>query len=487
MIATLTHDFETLLSSNTSLIAIESGDEARVIELIKKLAVKYYRPVFRWSATDGLMAFASTFMAPKPTLDDPASVLREIRKRADKAIYLLCDFAPYLNDTKILRLIKDIVLYHKDATLILLDPNIAVPADLKYKMAHFSIAIPNSVQLQNLINREARSWYAKRVGEQFDPTRPELLELAKSLKGFAGADAVACIENFISGLNVLSTKDSNQSNVKTELLNGNSLLSYEFEPVSSKNLGGATAFKRWLKSNITRILQNKPDQPAIRAAIFGGVSGCGKTMAARAMAGALNIPLLKLTPKFLLARTNDGMSEHFENILHNGVEVSPAIVLLEAVDLFLEEEKSEELVVRFIQFVHWHFKLKTQLFLIVTCDKFDNLPAEIYSDNMISEKIVFEKPDLTEREQIVRIHLSKRSLTSFQIDPAVIAQYSEGLTGSQLEQALIMALHRFKTESQELTTDMVVTALEHIELKDENTNYDFAANVSSKLLNADMD
>lgn len=468
MVSSISKDFETLIQTNTPLIAVESGDEPRVVELVKKLAVQHFRPVFRWSVTDGLMAFASTYMAPSPSLTDPALMLREIRKRSDSGIYLLCDFASYLTDVIILRLIKDIALYQKDVTLILLDPNILVPDDLKYKMAHITLALPDPVQLNNKVIREARNWNRTQPdNKNFSINDAKLEEMASNLKGYSNDDAHDCMHHLISEQNVLACHSQAQSQARKELLNLNNFLHYQYDPVSVKTLGGAKEFKRWFKENIKSVLQNKAEKPALTGALLYGQSGLGKKQAVKSMAAVLKIPLLILNPGFLLAKTESSsdLSRHFESVMKNAQSIGPCLVLLPAIDQFLQQEQSQELIIRFVQFVQWHFRKTSKYFLAVTCDHQSNLPAEIYANHLFNQTIEFSLPDESEREQITKIHLTGRGLASFQVDPKAIAAYSDGLTGEEIEKALVMAIHRFCVGDQDLNTEMVLQALDHLDYK----------------------
>ena len=51
-------DLELVLESGTPLIVVETTDEARVLDLLREIALSRsaasYRPLFRWSITDGL-------------------------------------------------------------------------------------------------------------------------------------------------------------------------------------------------------------------------------------------------------------------------------------------------------------------------------------------------------------------------------------------------------------------------------------------------
>ena len=47
-------DLELLLESSVPIIVIESREEARLIELFKRIIKKIVKPLFRWTVTEGL-------------------------------------------------------------------------------------------------------------------------------------------------------------------------------------------------------------------------------------------------------------------------------------------------------------------------------------------------------------------------------------------------------------------------------------------------
>jgi hypothetical protein len=48
------HDLELLLKSHLPLIVIESYEEPHLLQLISRIGLQQYKPVYRWSITDGL-------------------------------------------------------------------------------------------------------------------------------------------------------------------------------------------------------------------------------------------------------------------------------------------------------------------------------------------------------------------------------------------------------------------------------------------------
>ena len=68
-----------------------------------------YRPVFRWSVTDGLQRLDLDLEAQRHNAD-PADVLKHIRAVRTPGLYALLDFHPFLGDPVNTRLLKDIAL-----------------------------------------------------------------------------------------------------------------------------------------------------------------------------------------------------------------------------------------------------------------------------------------------------------------------------------------------------------------------------------------
>ena len=124
------HDIELMVKKGIPLIAIESYEEPRVLELCTRLGIKTFRKLFRWTSSDGLVDGGLTHMEVVPKYQDPHELLVSIRQRSEAGIYILCDFHHYLSEPKIVRLLKDIVLYSSVAvTIVLASHEIILPPE----------------------------------------------------------------------------------------------------------------------------------------------------------------------------------------------------------------------------------------------------------------------------------------------------------------------------------------------------------------------
>src|SRR5688572_6630320 len=151
-------DLELVLDSGTPLIVVETTDETRVLELLREIALSRsassYRPLFRWSLTDGLQRLDLDLEAQRHNAE-PEEVLRHIRAAAKPGVFALLDFHPFLKEPVHIRLLKDIALAASDAkiTLLLVGHRLDVPTELAGFTARFTLRLPGPTDRRAIVER----------------------------------------------------------------------------------------------------------------------------------------------------------------------------------------------------------------------------------------------------------------------------------------------------------------------------------------------
>ncbi len=185
------HDLNVILSSRVPIVLVESQDETRFLDLLKDLVRGafggQYRPLFRWSVTEGLQRL-DIDMAPQNLNSEPTQVLKHIRSVESPAIYVLLDFHPYLSDPVHVRLLKDIAVGSEDGsrTLILLSHKLDIPPELERLSARFELALPDDTEREMIVMQVVREWSAERKrNATTDPKAMQLL--VRNLAGLTRA------------------------------------------------------------------------------------------------------------------------------------------------------------------------------------------------------------------------------------------------------------------------------------------------------------
>ena len=107
----------------------------------------------------------------------------------------------------------------------------------------------------------------------------------------------------------------------------------------------------------------------------------------------------------------------------------------------------------------WMQEHTEPVFLIATANNIEALPPELLRKGRFDEIFFVDLPKAAVRKAIFKIHLNKRHCDPKQFDLEKLAENSDGFTGSEIEQAIISALHEAYAQSRSLNTGDVVTAL----------------------------
>jgi SpoVK/Ycf46/Vps4 family AAA+-type ATPase len=95
----------------------------------------------------------------------------------------------------------------------------------------------------------------------------------------------------------------------------------------------------------------------------------------------------------------------------------------------------------FGSFVTWLQEKRMPVFVIATANDVSQLPPELVRKGRFDEIFFVDLPDAAERADIWRIHLLKRNRDPEQFDMHTLAMASDGLSGAEIEQAVIAGLY----------------------------------------------
>jgi len=99
--------------------------------------------------------------------------------------------------------------------------------------------------------------------------------------------------------------------------------------------------------------------------------------------------------------------------------------------------------------------------VIATANDIEALPPELLRKGRFDEIFFVDLPKTSVRKQIFSIHLKKRNRDPKQFDLAHLAELSDGYSGSEIEEAVMAALHEAYADKTDLDTEQITAALQN--------------------------
>jgi SpoVK/Ycf46/Vps4 family AAA+-type ATPase len=193
-----------------------------------------------------------------------------------------------------------------------------------------------------------------------------------------------------------------------------------------------------------------------------GVQGAGKSLCAKAIATAWHQPLLKLDPGSLYNSYIGESERNLRQALKQLEMMSPAILWIDEIEKGFASAASQStdggLSKRmFGTLLTWLQEHQAPVFVVATANDIEALPPELLRKGRFDEIFFVDLPKRTVRKDIFKIHLKKRQRDPKDFDLDILADVSEGFSGSEIEQAIVSALHEAYADKKELNTDRILS------------------------------
>lgn len=455
------HDLSLILDSRVPLVVVETHDESRFLEFLKGVvigsATREYRPLFRWSVTEGLQRI-DIDMDPQPTNADPEQALRHIRSVEPPGIYVLLDFHPYLEDPMHVRLLKDIAVgaEQRRQTLVLVSHELELPAELSHLAARFKMALPDELGRAKIIKGVVNEWNQANAGEvQIDQRAFDLL--VRNLAGLTRPDTERLARNAIYQDGAITECDLPAvAKAKYELLNRHGVLGFEYETAQFSDVGGLSRLKTWLEQR-KRVMDTVDEGPRLdppRGLLLLGIQGCGKSLAAKATAGILGLPLLRLDVGTLYNKYHGETERNLRDSLQQAEVMAPCVLWIDEVEKgFATGDGDSGLSRRVLgTFLTWLAEKVETVFVVATANDISQLPPELVRKGRFDEIFFVDLPAPRVRLDILRIHLARRDLDPGKFDLVSLVDASEGFSGAEIEQGIVAALYAARAMRQDAET-----------------------------------
>jgi len=460
------YDLELMLRSSVPIIVVETHEEARILKLFTRLAINLFRPLFKWSITEGLQRLDIDYPAQSHN-SEPGTVISHIKSTTTKSgIYLLLDFHPYLDDPILIRKLREVALAQEEmgSTVVLISHTVDIPQEIRKQCARFKLDLPGKKDLTKMVTELARKWASNNPGRKVRANKRTLDLLVNNLSGLTMTDATRLAKNAIYDDGAITEEDLPEiMEAKYKLFGDSGVLSYEKDTAKFSDVAGLTRLKKWLQQR-RKVFHstsgaNNLDKP--KGIMLLGVQGCGKSLAARSVAGVWGVPLLRLDFGSLYNKFIGETEKNLREALKTANTMSPCVLWIDEIEKGVSREENDSGVSRRIlgTLLTWMSDDNNGVFIVATANDITALPPELIRKGRLDEIFFVDLPDTDARIEIFKVHLVKRNLDYKNYDIEKLAQACAGFSGSEIEQAVVSSLYSAHADDSVLATEHIYNEL----------------------------
>jgi ATP-dependent 26S proteasome regulatory subunit len=385
--------------------------------------------------------------------------LRHIEKSPANAIYLFLDAHKFLDDPVVLRQIKDIAARteHTHRMLVFLSPKLEVPEEIRRLTARVRPALPGVKRISEIMNEEAGRW-RDATGDQVRGNREALQVLLQHLGGLTEEDVRRFARMAIRDDGAITAADiATVLKAKHELLASSEALALEAGVPDIDQLGGLASLKRWLKVRRDVFMNPSPDSPlpAPKGMLLLGVQGAGKSLAAKCVAGAWQLPLFRMDFGALYQKYHGETERNIREALAVANAMAPCVLWMDEIEKGIAGDAggdSDGGVSRRVlgTLLTWMNDREARVFLVATANDIAQLPPELLRKGRFDEIFFVDLPQAAARQDILSIHLKRNKQDPAKFDLIALAASCDGFSGAEIEQAIVAALYEAHAEKKPL-------------------------------------
>lgn len=449
-------DLELLILGHTPILQIESHEEKRALDMLVRIAIANRLPVYQWSVTEGLKRLDIDLGMQRHNAE-PADVLGHIKSSSVEGIFVLLDFDPYLSEPTNTRFIKEIAMKFDGSRnkLVFISHKIEMPMSLNHSVVRFDLSLPNEEALIKIIQEEARKWQHE-SGQKVSLDKKSVLRIVSNLKGLTFKDARRLIRNAIVNDDAITESDVDEiMQAKYRLLNRDDVISFEYDTARFGDVGGMSRLKQWLHQR-EKVFhgqgrQDEVDSP--KGLLLLGVQGCGKSLAAKAVAGIWKVPLLRFDFAALYDKYIGESEKNLRTTLKTAELMAPCVLWIDEIEKGISGGNDDGTSRRILgALLTWLAENRARVFVVATANNIEALPPELIRKGRLDEIFFVDLPREDIRKQIFYIHLQKRKVAVDDINMDEVARACDGFSGAEIEQVIVSALYAVRAGDAEMNT-----------------------------------
>jgi SpoVK/Ycf46/Vps4 family AAA+-type ATPase len=484
-----------LLDSSTPIVAIESVEEVRAVRLVRAACAALNLAAFEWTIASGLVRCGSDVGEIVPesrgsvsgygaavqealvnskaiyNSQEPAQMLANLEGISIGAAFILKDLHRHMEEPVVIRRLRDVGQKFSEnrRTIILTSPKIEIPPELRGLVEFLDLPLPDRRRLRQIIDEVVvRVSKDHTLQRKLDPTGYDAV--VESLRGLTEEEAERALSQaLVTRYSLCPEISTDVLETKKSLLRRSEMLEFVETNESFSNVGGMENLKLWLAQrrgaweDAAREFGLEPPH----GVIILGVQGCGKSLCARAVAGEWNLPLVKFDTAAIYDKYIGETEKRIRKVFEVAEGLAPCVLWIDELEKIFAGSGPDSASVDagvssrlLASFLSWMQDRKAPVFVAATCNNVTALPPELIRKGRFDELFFVDLPGEAERKQIFSIQLTRRKRNPAEFDLETVDAAAKGYSGAEIDAAVQTALYAAFSQKKQLTTQMLLDALE---------------------------
>lgn len=462
-------EIELMLSARYPLLYVVSPEEETAEEELIKIAQNRKSLIYFYDFTRGW----SDSGADK---GNAMNALARIAKAPSEqpALFVMKDLATLIapgnngitpSQLPIVREIKNLAreMSRDRRCLIILSDILRLPIELQEETTVVDFSLPTIEEISELVD--------KLVGKKLKVKGEALEQLLKACQGLTRCRIsrvlAKCLAQFgkVDENAITSViEEKKQSIRETEIL--------EFIPHQSglDSVGGLENLKQWVKlrSHSFTDAARAYGLPNPKGILLAGIQGTGKSLSAKCVAAEWKLPLIRLDVGRLFGSFVGESESRMRKVIKLVEAIAPCVLMIDEADKafanITSSSDGDSGTSRrvFGSLLTWMQEKTAPVFVVLTANNVEILPAELLRKGRIDELFFIHLPTEKERSLIFQVHLNRlrpNRTKNNEFDFELLSSRSQDFSGAEIEQVIYAAMQSGFSRNEEFTTGDLLDAI----------------------------
>lgn len=437
------------------------GAEVSIKSAIKEVGIKYDFAV--WKSTIGLKITAHWSGYENDNhieKSDAISSLSYIEK-SKQLILILHNIRQFISNPDFIQKVLDSINYARltGSHIIFIGSELNIPSELKNMITIFECSLPTREEILN-------EYVKLTKGYKNDITLPKdkkalAVLLDEAVNSALGLDMMGIENAFALSLAIKGRIDPIIiQKQKEQEIKKSDVLEFVNTDETLETVGGFDCLKNWLKKR-EKIFTAEAREYGLsypKGILIVGLAGTGKSLICKAISSYLKLPLIRLDMGSVYASYLGDSEARIRQALRIVDAISPIVLWIDEIErgvggatnsFDLDAGVSSRVVSTLLT---WRQETTSSCFITATANDIESIPTPLLRKGRFDEIWATDLPSREEREDIFKIHFSKRDRDSKNFDIFMLSNNTKGFVGSEIEALIEDAMCSAFASGEEVET-----------------------------------